>query len=184
MERNITQALNKPPAAASWQLRCEVHSGFTGAAYLDVEYFIHSAARNTAQSPGMPRAETAFDSAQGREGCSSPIAMLCTSTVCNGNPGGAMGRDRAEGPPCPQAPHCLLWGDSSPSCSEMVSISLRSLMMAENVCSTVQGSGQQSGNQSGRIITRTELRRYPDGMKLNINSHSSLKSSPLGSTLE
>lgn len=39
MERNIIRPLNKLPAAASRPPGCEAHSDFTGAVYLDTEFF-------------------------------------------------------------------------------------------------------------------------------------------------
>lgn len=54
----------------------------------------------------------------------------------------------------------------------IVSASQRSVMRAVTSC--VRQS-EQRGNQSGRVITRTELRIYQDRMKLNINFHSSVK---------
>lgn len=108
MERNVIQPLNKLPAAASHQLGCEVHSDFTGAVYLAVELFIHSAAGNTTGAPALPGQETVSVNPWGREGCSGRAGVLRALTVCARSPGEAAGRGQrpvagAKGPLCPQA---------------------------------------------------------------------------------
>lgn len=108
MERNVIRPLNKLLAAASHQLGCEVHSDCTGAVYLAVELFIHSAAGNTTGAPALPGPETVFVNPRGREGCSGRAGVLCTLTVCARSAGEAAGRGQspvvgAKGPLSPQA---------------------------------------------------------------------------------
>lgn len=101
MERNITQCLNKlPAAAASRQHGCEVHSDFTGAVYLDMELFICSAARNSAQRPGCPGAGTVFVTVWGRDRSSGHAEELCSQQPMPGA-GGAEGAAAAKGPVSP-----------------------------------------------------------------------------------
>ena len=114
MERNIIQPLNKLPAAASHQLGCEEHSDFTGAVYLDMELFIHSAARNTTQSPGSPGAGdgVCYCTGQGWSLCLCFAPQQSAPGAQEGLQGG--GRDRQQGlrvPWLPRPQHRLLWGD-------------------------------------------------------------------------